>query len=274
MRYLPNLIPKDSRVLPDYFKGSPYRPRKSKPFLAFLGWFFGIFFLLGAFAVLFHPPLAFFYAVLGILLLPPGHNWIEKTFRFRLKTGPKTIFTVLVFACAIPLGVHYKGIDQKELAADQAKAAQEQKDKETAARLEQQRKDSLQRKVQEGKAMAQARLENMMANKKYEAAIPLLDSMISVSNNADLLYDRALCYSQTGNIAEAVRDCNNAAGMGNQMATKLNDQINPVVKHITGYVTMCCDGSVSYAKGRGACSHHGGVCNWNSPVYEESRKYE
>jgi hypothetical protein len=24
----------------------------------------------------------------------------------------------------------------------------------------------------------------------------------------------------------------------------------------------CCDGSRSYATGRGACSHHGGVCQW------------
>ncbi|MDB5198754.1 MAG: hypothetical protein JWO92_717 [Chitinophagaceae bacterium] len=25
---------------------------------------------------------------------------------------------------------------------------------------------------------------------------------------------------------------------------------------------MCCDGTRSYATGRGACSHHGGVCQW------------
>jgi len=25
---------------------------------------------------------------------------------------------------------------------------------------------------------------------------------------------------------------------------------------------ICCDGSRSYATGRGACSHHGGVCKW------------
>lgn len=24
----------------------------------------------------------------------------------------------------------------------------------------------------------------------------------------------------------------------------------------------CCDGTRSYATGRGACSHHGGVCEW------------
>jgi len=25
---------------------------------------------------------------------------------------------------------------------------------------------------------------------------------------------------------------------------------------------ICCDGTRSYAIGRGACSHHGGVCQW------------
>lgn len=39
---------------------------------------------------------------------------------------------------------------------------------------------------------------------------------------------------------------------------------------ITGYCTLCNDGqySPSNAKGRGACSHHGGVANWNAPVYD------
>ena len=40
-------------------------------------------------------------------------------------------------------------------------------------------------------------------------------------------------------------------------------------KQITGYCTLCSDGtySPSCATGRGACSHHGGVAQWNSPVY-------
>lgn len=38
---------------------------------------------------------------------------------------------------------------------------------------------------------------------------------------------------------------------------------------ISGYRTLCRDGeySPSNAKGRGACSHHGGVADWNAPVY-------
>jgi len=73
MRYLPNLIPKESRVLTNYFKGDIYRSRKKTGPRGVFGWIFGIFFLLGAFAELPHPPLAFFYGLLGIMLLPPGH---------------------------------------------------------------------------------------------------------------------------------------------------------------------------------------------------------
>ncbi|MDB5183443.1 MAG: hypothetical protein JWO07_124 [Candidatus Saccharibacteria bacterium] len=39
-------------------------------------------------------------------------------------------------------------------------------------------------------------------------------------------------------------------------------------EEITGYCTLCSDGtySPSCATGRGACSHHGGVAQWNAPI--------
>lgn len=47
-------------------------------------------------------------------------------------------------------------------------------------------------------------------------------------------------------------------------------------RKITGYCTLCNDGTYSptCATGRGACSHHGGVKEWNSPVYSEVPKKE
>lgn len=47
-------------------------------------------------------------------------------------------------------------------------------------------------------------------------------------------------------------------------------------RKITGYCTLCNDGtySPSCATGRGACSHHGGVREWNAPVYSEVPKQE
>ncbi len=47
-------------------------------------------------------------------------------------------------------------------------------------------------------------------------------------------------------------------------------------RKITGYCTLCNDGTYSptCATGRGACSHHGGVKEWNAPVYSEVPKQE
>ena len=47
-------------------------------------------------------------------------------------------------------------------------------------------------------------------------------------------------------------------------------------RKITGYCTLCNDGTYSptCATGRGACSHHGGVREYNAPVYSEVPKKE
>lgn len=47
-------------------------------------------------------------------------------------------------------------------------------------------------------------------------------------------------------------------------------------KETTGYCTLCSDGtySPSCATGRGACSHHGGVAQWNAPIYSNVPVYD
>lgn len=47
-------------------------------------------------------------------------------------------------------------------------------------------------------------------------------------------------------------------------------------QQITGYCTLCNDGtfSPSCATGRGACSHHGGVAQWNAPRYSSVPRTE
>lgn len=54
------------------------------------------------------------------------------------------------------------------------------------------------------------------------------------------------------------------------------ETITTYERKITGYCTLCNDGtySPSCATGRGACSHHGGVKEWNAPVYSEVPKQE
>lgn len=54
-----------------------------------------------------------------------------------------------------------------------------------------------------------------------------------------------------------------------------NETITNYRQEITGYCTICNDGtrSPSCATGRGACSHHGGVAQWNAPIYRNIPEY-
>ena len=54
------------------------------------------------------------------------------------------------------------------------------------------------------------------------------------------------------------------------------ETITTYEREITSYCTLCNDGTYSStcATGRSACSHHGGVKEWNAPVYSEVPKTE
>lgn len=47
-----------------------------------------------------------------------------------------------------------------------------------------------------------------------------------------------------------------------------SESVTTYQEKVTGYCTLCSDGSYSpsCATGRGACSHHGGVAQWNAPI--------
>mgnify|MGYP002777695508 FL=1 len=236
---------------------------------------------------------------------------MEKKARFRFNTKPKAIVVGALFAISLPLTRYYSEIDKT--AAHQQKLIEEkerrnrliveQKDKQRRDRLNfyLQKSERLQTKHKIADAsktldyalvfaitaddkslierqrtdIASQRTIDLVNSGKYAAALTELNTLLSQDpGNANFLYSRALCYSKTGKTAKAVADCKAAMQGGNTAAEKLHDKINPIKKRVIGYITRCCDGSTSYAKGRGACSHHGGVCDWNEPIYEEYRKYE
>jgi len=123
-------------------------------------------------------------------------------------------------------------------------------------------------------SLVDKKADHFIARRKYGEAIESLT--VLASNNYELgetYFKRAKCYQKKRLKQEAVDDLRQAINYGNSDAEKLYEKINPERKRVSYYVTRCCDGSTSYAKGRGACSHHGGVCNWNEPVYETYRKY-
>lgn len=81
------------------------------------------------------------------------------------------------------------------------------------------------------------------------------------------------CYLKLKNKEEACKNFHKATIYGNKEAERLQNKHNPIKKVFSHYIVRCCDGSTSSHSGRGACSHHGGVCNSKEPVYIKKRKY-
>ncbi|MDR6339091.1 tetratricopeptide (TPR) repeat protein [Filimonas zeae] len=270
MRYVAGLIPAKARVLPDYFKGDHKRKEVRKPLRSGLLWMIGLVFLIIALAVLYHPLLSLLFAITGFVLIPPGARFLEEKLRCRLTAAVKAVVAVLLLAVSIPLMGYYVTADNVEAHTQELLKKKEAMEKAVAMQKEQQRKDSL-HKVHE---MQMADASSLFTSGKYADALVKINALLKDSSNDELLYNRAVCYSKTGKVREAVDDLKQLLGTGNKKATALYNKVNPVRRKIIGYCTRCWDGSTSGASGRGACSHHGGVKNWNEPIYQEYRQYE
>lgn len=311
MRYVPNLIPDNSKVLPDYFKGNIYNTTKKKPLRDAILWIISVFFLITALVFISHPIITLIFGLIGFILIPPGHLFLERKLKFKLTSKIKAIATSVLYISSVPLVNHYIDVEQK-IAYEQKRTDEKTaKEKEIADQKEQQRKDSLafyigqsnhlaqENKIDEANkqlqyamtfaslplekeqiekeriSIATTKVFDLVKAGKYQKALPEINDLLSLDpSNSELRFNRAICYSKTGKIQEAVSDLKSFVRSGNSEAEKLYDRINPIKKRVAYYVTRCWDGSTSSAKGRGACSHHGGVKNWNEPVYEEYRKYE
>lgn len=310
MKYVPNLIPEKSKVLKHYFKGNINNTKKIKPSMNILRWIGGFFFLLFALLSLRHPLLTILFGFLGFMILPFGHNWLENKFRFILTIKIKSVFAFIILMCSLPLLAHYSAVDKKEAHLLKLKLENEERVRIELDRKEKIRNDSLSYYINAGSQFANKhktddavkqlkkaalfsklpvdneritieennistiKIFDLIKAEKYKLAIPQLDALIlKEGDTANLFYNRALCFSKTGKIKEAVDDCMHAIKLGDQKSDKLYNKINPIKKRVAYYVTRCCDGSTSSSTGRGTCSHHGGVCDWNEPVYEEYRKY-
>ena len=134
--------------------------------------------------------------------------------------------------------------------------------------------ESLRFATNEKDSILEQRTKLFYKSKQYSKALQEYSEYINLNKNtSENLYMRALCYLKLRKKQKAVNDLKQSIKYGNEEADKLHEKINPLRKRVSYYLTRCCDGSTSGAKGRGACSHHGGVCNWNEPVYENYRKY-
>jgi len=309
-KYIPDLIPHPAKVLPDYFNakknGPEKKPKKSGSEIIDII----IFIVLLIFAAVYipHPVISLVLGFAALVTLPAGRSWLERKLRFSLTNRIRLASYILAGLILIPLLVHYHDVDilaEKQHIADLAK---EKKQQEIRKEENRKRLDSLNlylsryntqkhNPVKADAALVTAatfltttadtvalgnalndrdsvRGEDLLKWKKYQLALSHFDKMLNAhGEDAKLLYDRAYCYYKLGKIKLAVADLGKSRDLNYSGAKTLYNKINPLKRRISGYITLCCDGSTSGASGRGACSWHGGVCNWNSPIYEEYRKY-
>lgn len=309
MKYIPDLIPKDKRVLPEYFNVSKtINNKKANLTIRIINYVFTFLFIIAAIGSIDHPVLSVFFAALAFISSPFGHKWLERKLNFKFTLGIKSGACIILIIMSSLLANHYERIDKQEEIAQKKEEQRKEAENIALKKKDQQRKDSLSYylekavKNKENKAVAMLYLQRaslfsttdsdkiqqagvrkdvaifhihqLIKKRSYKSALKELAPIMSIeTNSAELYYNRAQCFYGIGKIKDAVADLTTSRTIGYKMAESFYEKINPIRRRVAYYVTRCCDGSTSSATGRGACSWHGGVCNWNDPVFEEYRKY-
>lgn len=272
MKYIPNLVPDHAKVLPDYFKDGPDTTNQVSFLKKFICTAGAVLFFLFALASYKEPLVCILMLLMAAGLFVPVHRWIERQLRFTFTSLIKTcVYFILLIPFFIARGQEGEKMQQQQLIAQEQAEADKQEQQRLLAVQDSIFKDSLDREM----ATRKQHISTYMKEKRYQEAKEEIDFLLgSDEDNTTLLYQRALCNDELGFTKEAVQDLVQAMKLGSAEANTLHEKINPERKRIAGYVTRCCDGSTSDAKGRGACSHHDGVCNWNEPVYEQYREFK
>jgi hypothetical protein len=312
MSYLPDLIPKQSKVLGEYFKNnkktSDIQEKKSADVLMLLYGLIGVVCCAVALLYLSHFSVLVLLLFLGFVSFPFGKRYMERKLRFDMTSRIRATAYGIGFVLLIPLmSVAYKNdLKSERLLAVQAKNKEEAN--VLILKKETNRKDSLQKymlayrkpsnspklalcalasaklfalstaeqdSIARGEQSAHTLEGNYLIKKgQYIVASEIFSALIKdYPDNPSHFYYRALCLYRLKKVKEAVADLTESKAMGYERAEALYDKVNPLRKRVAYYETRCCDGTTSSATGRGACSWHGGVCNWSAPVYEEYRKY-
>ncbi|MBO6136134.1 MAG: DUF3761 domain-containing protein [Fibrobacter sp.] len=134
----------------------------------------------------------------------------------------------------------------------------------------------------ETKGVISYKMANILfANKLYEKALNYYWYARIDSAQLDTLhYNKALCHVKVGDLPAAVSALRMSPVRSPRVVTLFN-KINPIKSRITYvdkpvqkkrvayYTILCGDGSFSHSSSRrGTCSRHGGVADWQHPVYE------
>lgn len=308
--YVPNLISTRHRVLPDYFKESAENRDSLNTSAGNSLWnaLAIVVIIVALFVWGIHPGFSLSLVALAFFASSWGKHRLEQALQFHFTTSLKAGVLGALSLSSVLTGFQYK--DRVDQANERERLAiiAEQKTIAESKRREALRLDSLRiylaqadASLKKGAYAKSVRLYNQSARfataneseeqrrlheglatgyvrtKAYRAAIEQYDELARQGSlTGEQTYQRALCYQQAGRKSEALSDLFRASEAGYKPATRLYDKQNPLLRKLLYYQTVCCDGSdsPSNAKGRGACSHHGGVCNWNKLIYETYRKYD
>jgi tetratricopeptide (TPR) repeat protein len=306
MPYLPKLIPEESKVLPEYFNNSSRiggnSQQKSNPLL----WLIAIFCFIAAVAMIDRLFVAVVLASVGLICTPIGKSWLEDVGQFKLTPKIRVLFCSLLLLINFPLSIYYQHVEEVNVKLEKERIETAKRYTADSLKQEANRKDSLhyyltkirlselksgltsltfadkyasspseKDTIKEVKESLTIKLvESLISSSKHQEALNLIQDLLKDDpTKPKLLYERAVCYIKLRKVQLAVDDLNSAKENGFEKAEKLYEKVNPLRKRVAYYITLCADGSTSSATGRGACSWHGGVAEWNHPVYEEYRKY-
>lgn len=238
--------------------------------------------------------------VIGILMLIAASfiyykttNYIEQFFHFSLTKNVKKYFFVSIIIISIPFHFHYQHIQKIENEAKNIRDAQIAKElKEKQIKDEKIFIEANNFKHIADRALSEGKFKKALENyensekvngipsfdyEKGECYVGLSKYKLAIdfykrSGNYDTYVKIGKCYEKLGDKVSALV---NYKLSRTEESDRLYDKLNPIKRKVSYYQTVCCDGqdSPSNAKGRGACSHHGGVCEWNRPIYEEYREY-
>ncbi len=305
MKYVPDLIPEQHKVKSLNFEKQATKQKHPSWWTA-ISTIGVIFFLFGSLVTIFSRFLVgVTFLSVALLMIPKVHSFIESSLRFKFSWIIKTILIVILLLPLSFLNKHYAEIEAEQARLDKIEQERiernEVEKKLEAEKIENERierlasylttSDKLFRKKKTTEAISlldsalliaksekdtitTIKLDYLLKSKRYSEAIDIYNTKISQQSNlGENLYLRAVCLSKQNKTQEAVNDLHRSIELGYEKSQIMYDKINPERKRVIDYITRCCDGSSSRAKGSGACSHHRGVCNWNEPVYQTYRKY-
>lgn len=306
MHYLKNLVPAEHKVLPDYFQAPLSKKKAKQPKLSLFYTLISVAFFIAAVCCIERVLITIVLGVISWLFTTKGKTWFENKAQFQLTNKIRWSFSAFLMLLIIPLLAYYNYSDAEKGYKHELIRQKQEKFTTDSLKAEFIRKDSLhfyfKKLNQEDPQEAFAILQNVekfavapreidtfklikkVVSRRFakslvkkgqrKAALVVYNGLLEENpKDGDLLYDRANYFIKAGNIKAAVADLTTSIDAGNALASKLYNKVNPLRRKVSYYVTRCCDGTTSNATGRGACSWHGGVCNWNEPVYEEYRKY-